>query len=408
MINRRPLTCRGCQSKIVTRTQIGLGESQTHAFACPECGVSISFTIDLDQQQAAFSYRQPKNADWTDNEEGAIGAVALSQEIPVPTEGYHGFAKSTDFKLSPFIATVGRLENYEEYRRSEELRLGFVARFEEIERSITHFERSDWSLFDATMGMGEKDPTATARLTDLYGAIESGLSLFTRTPSSRRDRIRQRLILASVKEPRLIRELGELMVDSGRMVNLWRQIAENRRLFVSEYNSLQPLVQMRYWREELRTVTTFAVSTKRFAELRQLFLNTYETLCRLLVIGKTVEAVIHVATLDIPLSKRSVGLDEFETFANGVKCDHFATMVVWDLFEHALDRDLRNGIGHNAAHYDAQSDEISLVTSKGGATLTRRIGYTDFCNRVLNLFEAAELASVYHHWLHIHVDGRLT
>ena len=202
-------------------------------------------------------------------------------------------------------------------------------------------------------------------------------------------------------------ELGEVLVASGRMKKLWKEIAENRRLFIAEYKALQPVVQMRYWREELRDPAAFLVSVKRFDSLRQLYLNMYETSCRLLVIGMVVETVIISGSLEIRLARRAVSLEQFEALTNGVKCDHFPSLVVWDLFEEALDRDLRNGIGHNAAQYDGESDEVRLFDSRGGATVAGQMGYTDFCDRVLQLFEAMELAAVYHHSLHISVEGRL-
>ena len=178
-------------------------------------------------------------------------------------------------------------------------------------------------------------------------------------------------------------------------------------MFIVEYKGLQPLVQMRYWRAELRTPAAFLVSVKRFESLRQLYLSMYETSCRLLVIGMVVESVIRSGGLEIPLAKRSVSMDQFEALANGVKTDHFSSMVVWDLFQNALDKGLRNGIGHNAAHYEDESDEVHLFDSRRGAKVAERMGYTEFCNRVLHLFEAMELAAIYHQWLHISVDGRL-
>ena len=407
MINRRPLKCRGCQRKIVTRTQIGLGERQDHSFACANCGVVISFTLDIDQQGVGLSYRRPKNADWAEDEKGAIGAVFLSQEIPVPTKWNEGAASSTELGLSPFLATSRYVENWDEYQATEGLRSGFVRRFDEIERSITHYERGNWSLLDATMGFDEKDASAVSRLESLYGTIQGGLQLFTRAPRTRYDRIMQRVRFAASREPRLMEELGEALVASGRMKKLWKEIADNRSLFIAEYKGLQPLVQMRYWREDVRIPAGFLVSVKRFESLRHLYLNMYETLCRLLVIGMVVETVINSGGLQIRLARRSVTLDQFEALANGVKCDHFSLMVVWDLFEDALDRDLRNGIGHNAAQYDGESDEVHLFDSRQGATAVGRMGYTDFCARVLQLFEAMELAAVYHHSLHISVEGRL-
>ena len=366
----------------------------------------ISFTIDLDQERVAFSYRQPRNADWTDDEEDAIGAVSLSQEIPVPKEGHSGLASSKDFRLSPYIATSWNVEDREEYRKSEELRIAFVRGFDEIERSIAHYERGNWLLFDATMEIGG-EPTAVSRLQCLYDKIQGGMQLFTRTPRAKYDRILQRLRFAASREPRRMEELAETLVYSGRIKKLWKEIADNEGLFIVEYKGLQPLIQMRYWREDLRRPEAFLVSVKRFESLRQLYLNTYETLCRLLVIGMMVETVINTGSLKIRMAKRWVSLDEFEALPNGVKCDHFAGIVVWDLFEHSLDRELRNGIGHNSVHYKGESDEVHLFDSRGGATIASRIGYTEFCDRVLELFESMELAAVYHHWLHIGLEGRL-
>ena len=78
MINRRTLKCRGCASRIITRTKVGCRDSQKHSFACPQCDVRLEFEMDLDQENHKLSYRQPTNADWVDEEEGAIATLVFS------------------------------------------------------------------------------------------------------------------------------------------------------------------------------------------------------------------------------------------------------------------------------------------------------------------------------------------
>ncbi len=232
--------------------------------------------------------------------------------------------------------------------------------------------------------------------------------MFTQTPPSKPQRILQRLDFAESRAPQLVRELAELVLDSGRMKRLWRETAALRRLFIDEYKGLQPLVQMSYWRHAVRDVESFSVSTKRFDSLRRLYLDCFETGCRLLVIGKAVEAIIHNNTTHIALANRSVTLDEFDKMPNGVKLrDHFSRMVVWDLFGHAFDVGLRNGVGHNAAHYEPETDEVCLATLGQGGVEYQRIPYTTFCKGVLDIIGAAELAAIYHHWLHMYVNGKL-
>ena len=192
------------------------------------------------------------------------------------------------------------------------------------------------------------------------------------------------------------------------MLRLWRELGSVRRAFVDCYNEgLHLVVQVRYWREELRDLRDVKVTMKHFDRFRQLYIDTFETLCRLLVVATVVESIIHMDNLDVALSKRSVTVDEFEAFPNGVKRGHFLTLAIGDLFSDVFDMELRNGIGHHQAHFDAGADEVVLYDTKEGGSVERRIGYTEFCDAVLREVAAVELAANYHHALHIQADGRL-
>ena len=192
------------------------------------------------------------------------------------------------------------------------------------------------------------------------------------------------------------------------MRGLWREIGSVRRAFVDCYNEgLHLVLQVRYWREEFRDLRDIKVTMKHFDRFRQLYIDTFETLCRLLVLATVVESIIHRDSLDITLSKRSVTVDGFEALPNGVKREHFLKLVIGDLFSDVLDMELRNGIGHHQAHYDAPADEVVLYDTKQGSSVERRIGYTGFCDAVLREVAAVELAATYHHALHIQADGRL-
>ena len=111
---------------------------------------------------------------------------------------------------------------------------------------------------------------------------------------------------------------------------------------------------------------------KHFDRLKQLYVDAFETLCRLLVLATIVESVIHTNSLNVAVSKRSISLDEFETWPNGTKRSHFVKLVVGDLFSDVLDTKLRNGIGHHQAHYDSGADEVVLYDTKQAATVERR------------------------------------
>ena len=279
--------------------------------------------------------------------------------------------------------------------------------FDYIDRCVTHFERGNWELFDKESppeSVGQANPYS--RLVNLYNALQGGLSNFTLNSRARVSRVKQRLQYARDREPRLLKTLADTYVSSGRMLKLWKEIAAVRRLFVENYDALQPLVQIKYWRDELQDVTQFEVSTKRFNEGRQLYIDTFETLCRLLVITGAYEGIILNGEIGVPTTKRVVPVDEFEQFPNAAKRDVLSRLPVGDLFVPVLDTDLRNGVGHHSAHYEPDSDRVVLYDTKAGATVSRMIRYTEFCQGVLDLFAVFELAAMYHHSLHLLTNGR--
>jgi len=397
MVVRKPVVCISCSSKIVTRTQIGHKDVQKHSFACPTCGVVITYILDLDQEKVSLKFRDPDNGKWADDEDGAVKTLTFSDEIVVP-------ASMPDF-ISPHIATWGRYD-WEKWREDESLRQLFVHKaFQYAELCRVHFERGNWDLFDKESPSHHEGPvTPKSRLIDLYNLYTAGFSKFTLIPRKKYDRIHQRLTYAKTLDKPLVDDLAEHYLVSGRIVSLWKEIFSVRSSFVNCYSFIQPLITVKYWKEEYREPVT--LSDKHFNELRQLYIDCFETLFRLLVIAMGVEVIIHHRKLEIPTKKGSMTLEQFEQMPNAAKRDHIAKSSIEDLFMAVLDTDFRNGIGHHAAHYEHEYDAIVIFDTKNAGTVSWVVGYTEFCEKVLDLFAAFELAAMYHHDIHIYLGGR--
>jgi predicted RNA-binding Zn-ribbon protein involved in translation (DUF1610 family) len=397
MTVRNPVVCISCDSKIITRTQIGHKDMQKHSFPCPTCGVVITYILDLDQEKVSFKFRDPENGKWADDEDGAVKTLTFSDEIVVP-------ASMPDF-ISPHIATWGRYD-WEKCREDEGLRQLFVRKtFQYAERCRVHFERGSWDLFDKESPSHHEGPvTPKSRLIDLYNFYTAGFSKFTLIPRGKYDRIHQRLTCAKTLDQTLVNDLAEHYLASGRIVSLWKEIFSVRNSFVNCYSFVQPLITVKYWKEECREPVS--LSDKRFNELRQLYIDCFETLFRLLVLAMGFEVIIHHRKLEIPTKKGSMTLEQFEQMANATKRDHIAKFPIEDLFMPVLDTDFRNGIGHHAAHYEQEHDAIVIFDTRDAGTVNRVVGYTEFCEKVLDLFAAFELAAMYHHDLHIYLGGR--
>jgi hypothetical protein len=118
------------------------------------------------------------------------------------------------------------------------------------------------------------------------------------------------------------------------------------------------------------------------------------------------EVIISQRKLKIPTKKGSITLEQFEQMPNAAKLIHIAKFPIEDLFMPVLDTGFRNAVGHNAAHYEQEHDCIVIFDTRDAGSVSRVVGYTQFCEKVLDLFAAFELAAMYHHDLHIYLGGR--
>src|SRR5687767_1940021 len=290
MTIRMPLICVSCDSKIITRTQVGHRDMQKHSFPCPTCGVVTTFILDLDQKNVGYKFRDPPdNAKWAEDEDGAVKVLAFSDEIVVP-------ASMPDF-ISPFIAISGRYDS-DKYRKDETSRQRFARQlFGYAERCRTHFERGNWALFDKESPSDDDQVTPKSRLTSLYLFYTAAFMKFTLPTDGDRARIRQRLIYAKSADPARFEELAIYYLNSGRIASLWREIFSVRTSFIACYPFIQPLVMVRYWKDEHKEPVT--LTDKRLNELRQLYIDCFETLCRLLVLAMGYEMIIQHGKLEV-------------------------------------------------------------------------------------------------------------
>jgi hypothetical protein len=403
MINRNVLKCISCGKLTLTRVQIGHKDRQRHTFPCATCGVEITITLDLDQKNAGLKYRDPENAEWVEsNTEKFDHAVYLSDELLVPAgPADHGF---------PFIEAMRRYADFEAYRRDEGERQGLVrAEFKYLERCSNHFEKQNYALFDKEAQIPGGALTRRKRLGFLYSAYSARFAHLTRKDPAKTKRILEKIAAVQKAGKERIKDLGGEYLKSGKLLALWKEVRGVRSAFIRSYDYIQPLYQLLYWRKEFQDFGQVKLADKRFQELQPLYVQCFETLCRLLVIALAYELVEQNGSLVLTTKKGQMTMGEFAALPNASKRDHFSKFPLLDeIFVPVLDTDFRNGIGHHSAHYDPKADEIVLYDSKGSGTISRTISYTEFCGRLIELFTAFERAAHYFQALHLSQDGKLS
>ncbi len=296
------------------------------------------------------------------------------------------------------------MKDYDEALRQSWINSGWPY----CKRCLAHFERKNWEQFDKEFCASDcTSTTPRKRLADLYKTIQEGFAKFTLNSPGRHQRVGQRLALARTTSPDLYKQLAEQHCVSGRILRLWNEIQNVRHAFITNYNTIQPSLR-RDGLADGKELEAVYISDKSFDAVRQLYIDCFDTSCRLIVIAMATETIIHEKSLRIRMTNGSIPLEKFEQFPNAVKLDFMKEYPVAELFLPALDVNLRNGVRHHAAYYDPNQDQVVMHHLNDPRAVKSTLSYAEFCLSVTKLFAAFELATTYHHALHLDLDGRLS
>lgn len=384
MTNRVTLECDSCGTRIITRTQIGWGDSQIHSFPCPVCDIGITYKVILDQKKITVKYDpKPENAHWVESEIGANYVVNFNAELLIPK-----YAITHPF-LSSFISVCHHFKNWPTFQRQELARLNWRKNIWPITKRLPiHYENGNWNLFDsnaAKIGESPKENSVLSRLALLRNIYDVPFSWMLYPDDSRLARIKQRIALASSISPTLMNKITSDFHGSGRVKEIWRQLNHFHNTFVECFPYVSPLLQPKIYWKQSENLMAYVVCDKRFGPLKNLYIECFETFCRLSVIALSFEAIILYQKLEIPTKKGSIDLWSFEKLPNANKGGHLIKFPIADLFVPFMDTSLRNGIGHNSAKYNPSKDEVVCIQQSGTALLEDPIHYTIFCDKVLEL-----------------------
>lgn len=398
-IIRSPLKCSSCGAKIITRTAPGISDTE-HRFPCPSCGVEIRFALVRNKKsKIGYSFRVPVNAKWIKSEAGAIATLSFDPDRLAPKDMTNVF--------SPFLAEAPKLtiEARKAWAAEEARRRAWRdSHWPWIQRLIVHFDNRNLSLFDKEAKLAADSPHAAtwaSRLRLLYQLLEKALDDFTLNRTRQTSRVRQRIALAQAGPKDLYDQMVKIYLASDRTLKLWQELIEIRTTFLFHYLCLSPLLRTLYWSKPPKDLSAFVLPEKRFDELRQLYVDCFETLCRVIVIVIGVEAIIHHRALEIPTKKGTMTLWDFEAMSNGIKHTVIEKYPIHDLFVPSIDHKLRNGIGHHSAFYSSTADEVAFYKHEGTTLDEVRMSYTEFAGKVLKLYSALELAALYFHPVHV-------
>ena len=409
MIVRKALRCDGCDGITLTRTAIGHRPKQTHRFPCPGCGIEIVYAVLLDQEVTDGHFEEPRNGHWLDGVEADaadgehLAVLTFDSEILTEREGF----------FSPFMTVLRRFCDYPAFEQDEIRRHALrTDRWDPLRQLLSYFETGQDHLFDQvakTKFLCTPDGnTRIDRLSLLHDQTARFLQMFTYEFDDVTMEVGARIGEAHRADATLLQEFAERIVSNGLAAELWRQMHDLHREFMEVWESLSPVLNLRYWKKEPSDLIKFSVTSKDFEHMRHFYLSCFETISQVSVLAIGVEAIAHHRQLSIPTRKGTLSvIPSFAELTNANKADHLAKNPPLDkLFARHMASEIRNGIGHYASFYDRTTDEVVCVKSESGVIEeTYRENYTLFCRRVLDLMSSIIRLETYLYMLLMLVGG---
>lgn len=338
-------------------------------------------------------YVKLTNAKWIKCFE-AQNKITLDGELLNPIKGEH---------FSPFLATAFLPKNFETFHIHQRMRKAAAIKFwPQINNLLIHLERKNWQLFDKQFlefELNEPINTERERIVSAFKVVELNGKFFSPPTNIDRQRVRQRIVLAKNISSSLMKDLASFFQTKGKDDSNHKALLSIRDRWSSYYGFLSPIFNTFYWDDKKHNLEDFTITEKRFHDLKQFFVDCFETFCRISVIAGGIEGIIHQQKIGIPLNKRLMPIEEFDVSHNGAKPDLLKQTVIGDIFVPFIDSNLRNGIGHSSAHFDVKSDSITYVTENSKGQKHFKISYVRFCEKVVVLYGQLEAVSIYAHWL---------
>lgn len=339
-------------------------------------------------------------AEWVKEDESIQNVEILDDTflIPVP--------KPRDF--SPFIIAGGlmQFEALPLYQQNNAIRTKATHElWPSLEQLILHYDRKQWNLFDKQVVniYNVKAPESIANKTKmLYERLENYGLLFCKDDTLH-TLIKQRLNQAESISNTETSKLVNYYKTRNKDIAIESQLHNIRRRYTKVFSALAPLYTTHYWDPAKHQLANFTLAQKRFEELKSLYVDSFETFCRISVIAAGIEGIISTGRAVIPKSRGEFTIEEFDIFKNGSKPDILRRLgqPIIDLFVPYMNHRLRNGIGHNAARYDVVGDQVHYVIENDRGSTSYSIAYISFCESMFNLYIQLEIVSIYVSWVRL-------
>lgn len=413
-IVRYPVQCPGCKAAILLRLAVGHAPEQPFFYVCGACRAATRGCLVL--HGGVTTSLQLEDGEQKEDEEGCSQIISINPELPA-LQGPEDLSSPGGSAFILHHALLG--EGLLRYSRAVGKLHGTVGEnWSKLSRLTTYYLNRDWRHFDKAaedllpdeardFSEGWRRDHAFHLLYDLLLAPVVGLS-----PQGCYPRMKEEWNARWGRERPHFKALAEFAkreAPSAELARLQRDLFAHVARYVQLRGALLPGALLDLIPEpKAGIIPDLRMFRDDFAALRDLYVQVFETCHHGLrfVLG-AVNADERGAADRFPAwpsappsgkKDEPRSLDRFDKLTSADKSVWLSALPVWqECWEHTLDRQLRNDIGHASVRHDLQTG--TLISDKHAP-----IAYTVFLQKahriihpVLALLGALKLIRVYSH-----------
>lgn len=404
MVYNEFIKCEVCGSVTRIRLQVGWLEEHPIAVTCGKCGISLKGKVHIGQEEPGLSFE-------FENAEIVGGGPTSVPDYVVECSGEfttvkmcEGWVLQEDF-ITPFVRfqqKMGGFENYENFGRSMSALMRTANIWPQYKRILQLYNGGNREylvqeikkLFPENFIMcrNELEIIRAVRMVEVQGflaPLKPGIISLPEIGSS---------IL------KLEKEAMEHVIDYFNshdgyfLMQMQEQVNKLLGEFVTTFPYLVPAFALQFCDDKTIDFVTEGTTTSTYSDVKQFYLDAYETLGNLLIIPAALDNIRYRKDVN-KFIDNDAGIVSLDKFISATKANRFHLYNSNEIYMRTLDvkynQKLRNAIGHNDVEYDNITQSIIYIPDpkKRNKKLTEYL--LQFEMEALSMFQAVLVISEY-------------
>jgi len=402
MVYNEYIKCEVCGKITRIRLQVGRQKEHPIAVTCGECGISLKGKVFIGQDAPSlkFEFENAEEIDYTDTPDYAVECSSEFTTLKM-CEGID----LQDEYITPFLRFQEKLSGFEEYEKfakSMSSLMRTISAWPQYKRVLQlskagnreYLLQEIKKLFpeDLVMCRDEFEIMRAVRLVEVSGFLSPLKPEIIQLPE-----IGSSILQLNSEEMEVLIDFlneheGYSLSEMQDMVNV---VLDE---FVDTFQYLVPAFSLQFCEEKLIDFEKEGTTTSTYADVKQFYLDVYETLGNLLIIPAAFDNIRYRKNVN-KFADNDAGIASLDKFIGATKANRFHLCNSNEVYMRTLDvkynQKLRNAIGHNDVEYDNVTQQITYIPDpkKRNKKLTEYL--LKFEMEALSMFQAILVISEY-------------